>query len=169
MRKIMNLQQLRLDRGWSQEHLADLSGVSARTIQRIENGSNAGLDTLNSLAAAFDIDVAALTAAPGVETVELGDGIVAAPNDAALQHKLIRRQVRRQREFYVHLASFGLIIPFLLVLNIMLSPQYYWVIWPFLGWGAATVLHWIIVFPMRGFMDEDWEEKQINQHFDRAG
>lgn len=32
------VKQLRLQRAWSQEQLAELAGVSVRTIQRIENG-----------------------------------------------------------------------------------------------------------------------------------
>jgi transcriptional regulator with XRE-family HTH domain len=34
----MTLQKLRIQKGWSQEQLADLSGSSVRTIQRIERG-----------------------------------------------------------------------------------------------------------------------------------
>ena len=32
------IQKLRLQRGWSQEQLAELTGLSVRTIQRIERG-----------------------------------------------------------------------------------------------------------------------------------
>jgi transcriptional regulator with XRE-family HTH domain len=34
----MTLQKLRIQKGWSQEQLADLSGLSVCTIQRIERG-----------------------------------------------------------------------------------------------------------------------------------
>jgi transcriptional regulator with XRE-family HTH domain len=34
----MLIQKLRLQRGWSQEQLAELSGLSVRTIQRLERG-----------------------------------------------------------------------------------------------------------------------------------
>jgi transcriptional regulator with XRE-family HTH domain len=34
----MLVQRMRLQRGWSQQQLADLSGLSVRTIQRIERG-----------------------------------------------------------------------------------------------------------------------------------
>ena len=158
----MKLRQHRIDRGWSQEQLAELSGVSARTIQRIENGGNAGLDTLNSLAAAFGTDVAALTSddRPSGETTASGP-----QPDTGLQprDRIDRRRGQRKREFYIHLATFILIMPFLLALNITLTAGYYWVVWPFLGWGAAVLLHWVMAFPMRGFMDAEWEEEQFNQ------
>ena len=34
----MIVRKLRLQRGWSQEQLAEMSGLSTRTIQRIERG-----------------------------------------------------------------------------------------------------------------------------------
>ena len=50
---LRDLKKMRLERHWSQEQLADMSGLSIRTIQRIENGENAGLESLKSLAAVF--------------------------------------------------------------------------------------------------------------------
>lgn len=46
----MNIQKLRLQRGGSQQQLAELSGLSSRTIQRIENGQPASVESLKSLA-----------------------------------------------------------------------------------------------------------------------
>lgn len=43
-------------RQWSQETLADLSGLSVRTIQRVEKGEPSDLDTRRALARAFDSD-----------------------------------------------------------------------------------------------------------------
>ncbi|STT48732.1 DNA-binding protein [Klebsiella pneumoniae] len=36
------VKQLRLQRAWSQEQLAEMAGLSVRTIQRIENGETPG-------------------------------------------------------------------------------------------------------------------------------
>ena len=46
----MNIQKLRLQRGWSQQQLAELSGLSSRTIQRIENWLSVSVESLKSLA-----------------------------------------------------------------------------------------------------------------------
>ena len=51
------IKKMRLERHWSQEQLADMSGLSIRTIQRIENGENAGLESLKSLAAVFETNI----------------------------------------------------------------------------------------------------------------
>lgn len=52
---------LRKDRGWSQEKLAAISGVSERTIQRIEKSGSCSLETKLALANAFDISPAELS------------------------------------------------------------------------------------------------------------
>lgn len=57
------VRRLRTERGWSQEHLAEASGISLRTVQRIETGLAAAPDTLQALAAAFQIDLALLASA----------------------------------------------------------------------------------------------------------
>ncbi len=56
----MNIQQRRLERGWSQEELARHSGLSTRTIQRIEGGNKAGLESLKCLAAVFEVPISTL-------------------------------------------------------------------------------------------------------------
>jgi transcriptional regulator with XRE-family HTH domain len=47
---------LRAEKNWSQEELSEASGLSPRTIQRIENGENASIESIRALAAAFEID-----------------------------------------------------------------------------------------------------------------
>ena len=56
----MSIQQRRLERGWSQEELARHSGLSTRTIQRIECGQKSGLESLKSLAAVFETSISTL-------------------------------------------------------------------------------------------------------------
>ena len=57
----------RLGRGWSQEQLAEMCGLSVRTIQRIENGDQASLETMSAIAAVFGCDVAQLRATASAE------------------------------------------------------------------------------------------------------
>jgi transcriptional regulator with XRE-family HTH domain len=52
----MIVQMLRSARGWTQETLAEIAGVSSRTIQRIEDGQGAGADTLRAVARAVEAD-----------------------------------------------------------------------------------------------------------------
>lgn len=55
------IRRWRDERHWSQEHLAQLADIGVRTVQRIENGERASNETLMALAAAFNVDVSALT------------------------------------------------------------------------------------------------------------
>ncbi|PKI16007.1 helix-turn-helix domain-containing protein [Colwellia sp. 12G3] len=56
----MIVKKLREKRNWSQEQLAIMSGLSTRTIQRIESGNKASLESLKSLASVFEIDISKL-------------------------------------------------------------------------------------------------------------
>ena len=53
---------LREEKSWSQEHLASASGLSARTIQRVESEGIGSAETRLALAAALGVAVAALAA-----------------------------------------------------------------------------------------------------------
>jgi transcriptional regulator with XRE-family HTH domain len=52
----------RLKRAWSQEQLAQVSGLGIRTVQRIESGGNASLETIKALSAVLEIPVESLLA-----------------------------------------------------------------------------------------------------------
>lgn len=56
----MILKELRISRHLSQEQLAQMSGLNVRTIQRIESGRNASLESLKCLASALDVEVSTL-------------------------------------------------------------------------------------------------------------
>ena len=56
----MSVKELRRERSWSQEQLAELSGLSLRTIQRIESSGKGGCGSIRALASAFEIDESAL-------------------------------------------------------------------------------------------------------------
>ncbi len=56
----MILKQLRISRHLSQEQLAQMSGLNVRTIQRIESGHNASVESLKCLASVLEVDIATL-------------------------------------------------------------------------------------------------------------
>lgn len=57
----MIVRTLRKKKGWSQEELAAICGLNVRTIQRVESGNTASLETLRSLASVFEIELSKLT------------------------------------------------------------------------------------------------------------
>ena len=56
----MVIKQLRFQRSWSQEQLAELSGLGLRTIQRIENSNRMSPGSLHTLASVFEMDLTEL-------------------------------------------------------------------------------------------------------------
>lgn len=48
------IRSLREQHAWSQAQLAEIAGVSERTIQRVEQGETVGMETLKALASAFN-------------------------------------------------------------------------------------------------------------------
>lgn len=56
----MVIKKLREQKQWSQEQLSILSGISIRTIQRIEAGNRASLESLKALASVFETDIETL-------------------------------------------------------------------------------------------------------------
>lgn len=56
----MIVRKLRNKNGWSQEQLATFSGLNVRTVQRVESGNKASLETLKCLASVFEVDIATL-------------------------------------------------------------------------------------------------------------
>jgi transcriptional regulator with XRE-family HTH domain len=156
----MLVQKLRLQRGWSQEQLAELSGLSVRTIQRIERGSNASIESLKALGAVFEIDFSNLR-----ESDMAADrGLT---GNATQEEALAFARVRRLRGFYLHVAQYVVIIAFLTIVNLVVSRHYFWVGWVILGWGVGLLLHGLRVFEKIPFLTADWEKRQVERYLGR--
>ena len=136
----------RKERCWSQEHLADLSGISIRTVQRIENGGVAAHDSAQSLAAAFGVDAAVLMV-DSVERMGKTKEIKQAKNN--LQFKL---------SFWIHLFSYLFVMALLISINLAKSPENLWVLWPAIGWGIGVAAHGMSVALVEYIADT---EKQL--------
>ena len=56
------IRKLRLEKSWSQEHLSLVSGLSLRTVQRIENEGKCSFESKKAIASAFDREPNSLSA-----------------------------------------------------------------------------------------------------------
>jgi transcriptional regulator with XRE-family HTH domain len=54
------IQELRRQREWTQEQLAQAAGFDARTVQRVERDQTRNAETLQAIAGAFDVDLESL-------------------------------------------------------------------------------------------------------------
>ncbi|MEE4202410.1 MAG: helix-turn-helix transcriptional regulator [Halieaceae bacterium] len=68
----------RLEKGWTQEQLAELAGISVRTVQRLEKTGVASMETTNALAAVFEVERVSLLAGEGDDDVSAETGTASA-------------------------------------------------------------------------------------------
>ena len=80
----------------------------------------------------------------------------------ALTEKQARKQARREKDFYAHLASFLVVNTLLIGINLFTSPEYLWFVWSILGWGIGLALHAVDVFGLPG-LGRDWEKQRIRE------
>lgn len=105
----MLIRKLRLQRCWSQEQLAELCDLSVRTIQRLEKGDSAGVETYKSLASVFEVNFQELRQQQERSmNKQLNIG-----ND---EHRVIV-QVKEIKGLYSHLVSFVMVVTALTLLK----------------------------------------------------
>ena len=65
------------------------------------------------------------------------------------------------KDFYQHLGIYIFINVLLLVINVFLTPQYYWVLWCIGGWGVGLLIHYVYLVKSPDIFDQAWQEKQL--------
>ncbi len=121
------IRQMRTGKAWSQEHLAAVTGLSVRTIQRIETGGLASPESKMALAAAFGVEPSSLDTpiAPGAPETS-----AAAP---------VKRGVCAR-----HVIVYVLVCGLLLAVNIYKHGSPSWAIYPAAGWGLLLLLRSVL-------------------------
>lgn len=149
------IRQLRISRAWSQEQLAELSSLSVRTIQRIENGEQASLDTLGAIAAAFDIRVSELTENDTPDNSSPGQAL-----DEQIDRA--RKQVAEESRFYRSVLLWAVINAGLFALNRYTAPDSFWFVWPLCIWGGILIVRGLSLFAFRGSV-ERWQKARLQK------
>ena len=154
----MLVRKLRLERGWSQETLAEVSGLSVRTIQRLERGGKASLESLSSLAATFGIPLAELS-----KEAEMFKSTGHSTNEIPTPEKEALQYVRDIKGLYAHAIWYVVTNAALAAWNFIATPDNLWFIWCVIGWGAGLVAHGLSVFEVFNLFGADWEKRQVEQ------
>jgi len=168
----MKLRKMRLARAWSQEQVAEMTGLSVRTIQRIERGQTASLDSLKALAAVFDVNVCEFQTVQNQETKEntnMDSKLKMDVKDKLNEEEALNvvEYVKELKGFYSHLMNYVVVISLLFVINVFAFPGYIWAVWPALGWGIGVLSHAASVFEWFSWFNADWEKKQIEKRLGR--
>jgi len=117
MERDMVIKNLRLQNAWSQEQLADITGLSTRTIQRIEKNDSASIESIKVLAQAFNLEI------------------------QELQERLTNQNIESTEEAKkdTSIIVFVVIMSMLFVINFITNPDYLWAFFPLLGWGIPLL------------------------------
>jgi len=153
----MDIKRLRLQRAWSQEELAECSGISVRTIQRLEKGGQMSLESRKALAATFDLDAS--------DFIEADKALLR--KVPAFPERQTRKEVRNLKRLYTKLIRYGFLMTFLLIINLISSPDYLWVIWPALGIGLLIIWKELKIRTINTIFDSTWEERQVKKRLDK--
>jgi two-component system LytT family sensor kinase len=76
-------------------------------------------------------------------------------------------KVEKLKEFYQNLASFCLVIPFLIFINLRFSPGFHWFWFPIFGWGIGLTFHFLEVNNYNILLGKNWEDKKIKELMDK--
>ena len=72
-------------------------------------------------------------------------------------------RVEKLKEFYQNLASYCIVIPFLIFINLRFSPGFHWFWFPIFGWGVGLTFHFLEVNNYNIFLGKNWEERKIKE------
>ncbi|TFD86621.1 helix-turn-helix domain-containing protein [Cryobacterium serini] len=132
--------ELRRARGWTQERLAAESGVAGRTIQRVEAGNDASLDTIALIADALEVAVRDLFVS--VESIDFGEAV------EKLDARKSAQQARRDSITHAFIYLFqgvGVLVTFATIV-LQLTGTFSW-----LGWFIIPA-YWAGVRLLFGFL-----------------
>lgn len=158
----MLVRKLRLQRGWSQEHLAELVGVSVRTIQRIERGFSPGLETSKALASVFEVDVSTFISEES--TVNKNENLSESTTVSQDETKAML-YVKGIKEFYDHLIIY---VVFACVFVFAMGDDNF-IRLGLLGWGVGVMVHGLAAFEKIHFLglNSNWEKRAVERRLGR--
>ncbi|WP_294249066.1 2TM domain-containing protein [uncultured Chryseobacterium sp.] len=81
------------------------------------------------------------------------------PENRNESYERAQKRVKEIKSFYSNLISYGIIIPFLIIINLVTTPENIWFFFPMLGWGIGVVAHGMSVFAI----GKKWEDEKIRQ------
>ena len=151
----MIVRKLRLQRGWSQDQLAELMDVSVRTVQRLERGQKPSLETARSLAVVFEVDISSFIS----EETDM-------PEKAELRadEKEAIEYAKGVKEFIHGLVAYVVMAVVFFAVFGFDRPVLYWV---FLGIGAGLAIQALFTFEVIRFSFQDWEKRIAEKRLGR--
>ena len=146
IKNLSELKALRLNRKWSQEQVAELSGLNVRTIQRIDKGETASLDSIKALNILFEVDFVNDNSANVIEKAQEEE-----------------RYIQNLKGLYKLIAAgaLSLMLPFY---QAIMGNTWKTFLWVFFSWIVVLIIYSINRFE---FFDENWRKKALDRKYNR--
>ena len=151
----MIVRKLRLQRGWSQDQLAELMDVSVRTVQRLERGHQPSLETAKAMASVFEVDVSSFN----LEKADMLEKAELKPDE-----KEAIEYAKGVTEFFHGLVAYVVIAVIFFAVFGFDRPILYWI---FLGIGAGLAIQALFTFEIFRFSFQDWEKRIAEKRLGR--
>ncbi len=152
----MSIKDLRMAKGWTQAELAEFSGLSQRTIQRIEKGQAATAETAKCLAAVFQVQVSELGLLEEIVETELSE-----------DEKKELENIRAIRRFIVELAVYLIVVPLVCFASYVHNGEIRNGLGLAVGWGFWLAYQAIDLFDTKAFFGASWEKRQLDKRMGR--
>ena len=79
------------------------------------------------------------------------------------RYERAKRKAGNIRGFYFNLMCYCIVIPGLVFINLMYTPDYHWFYFSMFGWGIGLCFHAMEAFGYNPFLGKDWEERKIKE------
>ena len=76
-----------------------------------------------------------------------------------------KKRVEAKMGFYIHLGVYLGVNTLLVILNLTVAGDYFWAMWPMIGWGSGLIVHGLFtfVFIANSSMKERLIEKEMRK------
>ncbi len=153
----MIVRKLRLKRGWTQSELAEMAGVTSRTIQRIEGGQIPSLETARALASVFEVELT-LIRPEDTDMKELPP-----ETELKIDEQAALLYAKRMKEFYEGLVSYVIVAAVFLVFS-----HDEWIVYLVLGGvGIGIAIQGLMAYEVISFMSPGWERRLAEKKLGR--
>jgi transcriptional regulator with XRE-family HTH domain len=157
------IRKLRLQRGWTQDQLAEMAGLSVRTIQRLERGDAPSLESAKALASVFEVDLATFhPEQPDMTQTQAPTGPQTPPPGTATTAQITPEETaslvyaKNVKEFYQGIIVYVVLAVVFFAKFGFHEPVVWWV---FGGAGAGIALQGLLAFEKIRLPSVDWEKR----------
>ena len=83
-------------------------------------------------------------------------------------YRKAKKRVKDKKSFHVHFAVYCASVLMFFVINMMTSPEFWWFVFPALGWGIGVASQYVSVYGLPwAKIDDGWEEKELEKEMRR--